>query len=219
MSQMLAVRGRHVLEHLLSELEAEGFSVFPHPSRHILPAFMEGYRPDAIAIKDDQKIAIEIKSGPPTSAHPASIADKIAQHPEWQLRVYYAPPRSGEEVLTSEPLSSIEQSLAEIDQLKNSGHLRTALIAGWATLEAAARTLMPERLGRPQPSSKLIEVLAGEGALTPSEADNVQNIARLRNAAAHGSLDTVINEADVEAVLVATRRIIDLLRQESLPLS
>jgi hypothetical protein len=55
-------RERDFLENLLPQYEAEGFSVFLHPSSTMLPTFMERYRPGAIAIKPDKKIAIEVVS-------------------------------------------------------------------------------------------------------------------------------------------------------------
>jgi hypothetical protein len=49
-----------VLESILPRYEAEGFEVFVHPSPSILPPFMQSYRPDAIALKPDKKVAIEV---------------------------------------------------------------------------------------------------------------------------------------------------------------
>jgi uncharacterized protein YutE (UPF0331/DUF86 family) len=218
MMQTSAVRERDFLENLLSRLEAEGFSVFPHPSRHILPRFMEDYIPDAVALKPGKKIAIEVKRKSATlSREVAGIREKIAQHPEWELRVYYIPERAREDTLTTEPLSVIEKSITEIDSIKKSGHLKAALMASWATLEAAARALLPEQLTRPQPAERLIEVLGTEGVLTPTETDRLRGLVRVRNAAAHGGLDVVVSESDVDAVTKAVRRMIALLAQEQPP--
>ena len=50
-----------LLESLLPRYEAEGFTVIIHPSSSFLPPFMGSYRPDAIALSPDKKIAIEVK--------------------------------------------------------------------------------------------------------------------------------------------------------------
>jgi hypothetical protein len=62
-----AIRERDFLQTLVPGYEAEGFSVFLHPAREMLPPFMRGYQPDAIAVKDDEKIAIEIKRDGPSA--------------------------------------------------------------------------------------------------------------------------------------------------------
>jgi hypothetical protein len=51
-----------ILQMLRPNLEAEGFQVFVHPTRTILPPFMHGYRPSAIALKENRKLAIEVKT-------------------------------------------------------------------------------------------------------------------------------------------------------------
>jgi hypothetical protein len=44
-----------IFQMLLPRLEAEGFRVLVHPPYSVLPPFMQGYRPDAIAIKADKR--------------------------------------------------------------------------------------------------------------------------------------------------------------------
>jgi len=57
-----------LLESVLPDLEAEGFEVFAHPSPPILPAFMRDHSPDAIALRSDKKLAIEVlREGAPSN--------------------------------------------------------------------------------------------------------------------------------------------------------
>src|SRR5260221_1908369 len=57
-----------LLESVLPELEAEGFEVFANPSPPILPPFMRGHSPDAIALRKDKKLAIEVlREGVPSN--------------------------------------------------------------------------------------------------------------------------------------------------------
>lgn len=202
MKQTEAIRERDFLDNLIPALEAEGFTIFLHPSREILPAFMGNYRPDAIAVRPDKKIAIEVKTNLSSSRQEiAKIQQEVSRHPEWELRVYYSPPPTQEEPLATASLSSIEDALVEADKVRQAGHMRAALIASWAILEAAARALLPEELARPQRSEKLVDVLGGEGALTPTEVDRLRCALKARNAAAHGQLDAVVNPSDVDAVI------------------
>jgi len=50
-----------VLELLRNRYESEGFSFIEHPAPANLPAFMHGYRPDALALGEGKSIVIEVK--------------------------------------------------------------------------------------------------------------------------------------------------------------
>jgi uncharacterized protein YutE (UPF0331/DUF86 family) len=214
-----AIRERDFLQTLVPGYEAEGFSVFLHPAREMLPPFMHGYQPDAIAVKDDKKIAIEIKRD---STRHAALMEQLQRifspHPEWELRVYYIPGRPEEaEDFQAPDIPEIDAALAEVDQLKQSGHLRAALMMAWAALEAAARALLPQNLARPQPANKLIEALASEGVVTPTEADSLRRAISLRNAATHGHFAVRITEKEVDQVVAAASLIRDLAKEPTSP--
>ena len=51
MPSSLAFRERLVLERLRETYEREGYEFFLQPSGDILPPFLRGFRPDAIALK------------------------------------------------------------------------------------------------------------------------------------------------------------------------
>jgi uncharacterized protein YutE (UPF0331/DUF86 family) len=57
--------------------------------------------------------------------------------------------------------------------------------------------LLPGRFERPQTPGRLVQVLASEGYVTPSEADKLRGLAEKRNKLVHGELRTRISEADV----------------------
>ena len=206
------------LQILVPRYEAEGFSVFLHPAREMLPPFMRGYRPDAIAVKDGKRIAIEIKRDVTRQAPQMEQLQQIfSKHPEWELRVYYIPARPEEEDIQAPDLPDIDAALAEVDQLKRSGHLHAALIMAWAALEAAGRAVLPEDLARPQPGNKLIEILASEGVVTPTEADSLRKLISLRNAATHGDFAVPITEQEVAQVVAAASLIIGMAREPISP--
>jgi uncharacterized protein YutE (UPF0331/DUF86 family) len=217
MAASSAIRERDFLQTLVPGYEAEGFSVFLHPAREMLPTFMRGYQPDAIAVKDDKKIAIEIKRDATRhSARMEQLQQIFSKHPEWELRVYYIPPsRPGEEEDIQAPdIPEIDAALAEVNQLKRAGHFRAALMMAWAALEAAGRALLPQNLARPQPANRLIEALAAEGAVTPTEADSLRRAISLRNAATHGHFAVAVTEKEVDQVVAAASFILRGLAKE-----
>src|SRR5579863_6180676 len=85
-------REETVLEVILPRYVAEGFTVITHPTSDVLPEFMRTYRPDAVALRSDKKIAIEIKTHEPeVGRRLMRIKDLFAGHSDWEFRVYYAP--------------------------------------------------------------------------------------------------------------------------------
>jgi uncharacterized protein YutE (UPF0331/DUF86 family) len=201
-----------LLEDVLARYEAEGFDVFIHPSRSILPPFMQAYRPDAVAMKPEKKIAIELTHSDQGSATNVDrLRGLFSDHPEWELVVYHVAPRSAENAVEVASVAAIENAIEEVTALKDAGRLRPALLTAWAALEAAARALLPQEFERQQPPNRLLETLASEGLLTPREADSLRATASLRNAAAHGQLSLAIDPKQLDDLVGAIRTLAGFL--------
>jgi uncharacterized protein YutE (UPF0331/DUF86 family) len=209
---MAETRERAILESLLPRYVAEGFTVVTYPSPALLPPFMQNYRPDAIALKSNKKIAIEIKGdNPDIEQRMAAINELFAQHPDWELRVYYALGYPQERTLEPPTFGAVEEAIRESLKLRDSGHLVAAVMVAWAVLEGIGRALLPDQLARPQPAERLVEVLASEGFLMPSEADALRRAAEVRNAVAHGQLAAMVSQARVDELIAAVRSLAGLL--------
>jgi uncharacterized protein YutE (UPF0331/DUF86 family) len=195
-----------LLESVLPELEAEGFEVFANPSPPILPPFMRDHSPDAIALRKDKKLAIEVlREGVPSNRRLDKLRELFSQHKDWELRVYWVNPSSVRRAIEGASRNVIEQSIKAIEELTAGGRTGPALLMAWATFEAIGRAILPDRLQRPQPPGRLIEVLAAEGHVTPTEADHLRRMAESRNHLIHGGLETSVPEADLQ-------RFIDVLK-------
>ena len=200
-----------VLETVLPELEAEGFEVFPHPTGRILPAFLHAYQPDAIALRDDKKLLIAIvREGPTSKEKLKGIRSVLAEHNDWELRVFTVSSQAPTKVLGPVPVVSIEKSIAEIEGLIAAGTLSAAFVLSWATFEALGRSLFPKDFGRPQTPGRVVEVLASKGAITPSEADNLRPLIDIRNRLVHGEIGTLISKAQVEFMISVLRTLLSL---------
>jgi hypothetical protein len=213
-----AVREPSVIEAVLADYEAEGFDVFVDPSPALLPEFLRHYRPDAIALRADRKVVIEIKrSEREPSDQINQLRDLLSDHPEWEFRVFYVSPRSpGDTIDIATPLA-IGRAIEQVEQLKAAYPPGSSLIIGWSVLEAIARSILPAQLGRAQPPTKLVEVLATEGLVTPGEADVLRKIAAIRNIAAHGKLDTVVEPEFVETLVAILRTLSALIPRTRRP--
>jgi hypothetical protein len=199
-----------VLTLLRNRYEGEGFSFIEHPDLADLPAFMQGYQPDALALGKDKSIAIEVKlhRHPATEKNLRAVTERFKGQSRWEFRVVY-----GDEV-EDEPIGAPtpEQILAQVveaETLLAQNHNRAAFVLGWAAIEAIARTLDPDF-----PSSgsrtmrQAVELLEHLGRLPFQEAQELRRLSALRVKVVHGDFQTSISAAEVESVLQAARAVL-----------
>jgi uncharacterized protein YutE (UPF0331/DUF86 family) len=201
-----------VIESLLPRYQAEGFDVYVNPSPSILPPFMQTYRPDAIAIKKDKKIAIEVVGSNVRSEQKIrTLQSLFADHDDWELRVFYASPIASNKLLEIASTPAIHDAIQRVVDLKNDGHLLPALVMAWATFEAAGRALLPDQFQRPQTPARLVEVLGSEGYITPQEADTLRVASTIRNAVVHGQLDATVDQEMLEGFVAILKTLAQLV--------
>ena len=203
-----------VLQALVPDLEAKGYLVLLHPPPSLLPDFFQKYRPDAIALRHDKKLAIEIMVGQGTArARPVDFQSVLSMHPEWELKLIYA----AGQALPAEPGLVSRQLL--VDAAARLPHVLDqvgpvpGLLMAWSVLEAAARLAMPEALAQPQNSAALLEALGSDGYLTPTEINRLRPLAIVRDQAAHGRLDVVFTVPDMDLLSRAITEIIDSITE------
>jgi hypothetical protein len=98
--------------------------------------------------------------------------------------------------------STIADSLKSMkNALATDGASPDILLRGWATCEALARYLLPTFFSKPQSPGRIIERLAFEGFITPSEADVLRKLAKIRNSFVHGDLEQAVVISDLETFI------------------
>jgi hypothetical protein len=198
---------RRILALLRDRYEAEGYTFIEYPDRRNLPAFMEGYQPDAVALGDGKSIAIDVDvhGDPARQGNFGEIAERFQRQKAWELRVVYGAQVHDEhfEVPTSE---QIQKSIEEAEALLAQGHPRAALVLGWATIEAIARTLNPDlpTFG-PRTTAAALELLEHLGRLGFEETSELQKLSSLREKVVHGEFHTPVTAAEAGPVLSAAR--------------
>jgi uncharacterized protein YutE (UPF0331/DUF86 family) len=217
---------QRVLELLRPQYEALGYLFIERPSGEALPAALEGFRPDAIAIGPQKKIAIEIKLRRDRSSpgQLQALSERLRKHPDWELRVIYGDFDGGDDLdLQNEPSTAVpriemEKQIDEAEALSRAGHHRAALILVWAALEAIARTAtLGETVGRGvRAPRQVLEILERMGRLTFEDADQLRNALTLRNAAVHGDYQTDVTSADVALAIRAARTALEATEERSL---
>ncbi|RVO43465.1 hypothetical protein CN093_03925 [Sinorhizobium meliloti] len=204
-----------VFESLVPKLQDEGFEVFIQPDRHLLPPFMNTYRPDAIALKPGKKLAIEVISDTwADSPKVRNLKALFQPHGDWELRVIFSPREGGAESSLVESTSArrIQETLDAVASIGEYAHGIPALLTLWGAFEATGRRLSPNEFSKPQTPGRLLEVLASRGYLTPDEADYIRDLVALRNKAIHGNLNVTVTVDQLRAF----RTIVEALLKEAI---
>lgn len=198
-SDLLAATSRTLAE--------QGYSVVIEPGAEFLPDGMKRLHPDAIAIGRDPKLVIEIARERPADARRIAELQRLLRgEPGWKLHLILDR-ASADPILTKvsddDIASMLERapSVARIDG-------RAALMMGWAALEALGRERRPDEFGPPQSPARIIERLASNGTVTPSEADVLRGLARKRDALVHGDLVHTVDEAEIAMFVDLLRRLL-----------
>lgn len=188
-----------MLDRVAVELQAEGYEVYLNPRHPLTPAFFGNFTPDAIARKQDEHLLIEImRKSPAASAKLAKLNDLLKDQENWRLRVYWLEPITSGDQLPVQRKSTIASRLDEAAALAAAGTLEAALLQTWATFEAIARALTPDNFARAQSPRRIVESLAAEGYLTPSEALAIRPLIDKRNHFIHGALEERVTPDEIQ---------------------
>lgn len=188
-----------MLDSVVEQLRADGYDVLVDPSDRLLPKAFGGTRPDAIALGKLTKIAVIIQrnDGRASDGRLDRLQSGILSLPDWTLRVLsYSTDDSFEPLQLTSP-QVVRREVENVRKLSASGFQAPALLMAWATFEAVCRMVMPDAFERPQSPGRLVERMAYEGHITPSEADFVRALVPVRNRLIHGVLETHVDQKDV----------------------
>jgi hypothetical protein len=178
------------LERYAGRLAGQGYRLVKQPRGPDLPPFLGSYRPDAILVGPRDGILVEVvrKGQSDAVSRVEALRALINDHPAWRLEVLYAGVQP--ESLTPVSPSRIRDTVRQIAGLNKPD--AGAFLLLWATLEATARSLVPEETKRPQSPGRVVELLASSGRVPASDADYLRQLAKLRNRLIHGDLDVEI---------------------------
>lgn len=207
---------RDMLQRLVPELEAEGYDVFIEPRKPLVPAFLENFRPDAVAIREGKNLVIEVMRQSPQSSVKLQKLQRLMQgQPDWELRVVWVTPSSAPDILRLQPLGSIKDHIASIEKLSAATDYQPAILMAWATFEALARLTLVSQFGRPQSPGRIVQVLASEGYITPSEADLLRALAAKRNGIIHGELHISVSGDDLRKFISILQEMLEELDRKT----
>jgi hypothetical protein len=207
MTMHVATRERLVLERLRETYELQGYEFFIKPLPQMLPAFLGGFQPDAIALKPGDNHIVEVKFGRRAGEDRRleTLAALIAGQTDWQLKVFFEGEHPQDSLRFMPPTrSQIESEIEEAAQLVQAGHPKAALLLAWSVLEALARAratqdgTLSQRLFSP---AQTVQSLEMAGVIDRKTGQELRTLAQMRNLAAHGDLATEIGSEAVDDLL------------------
>lgn len=189
-----------ILEATARSLDEQGYDVFLQPIPSILPPSLRLLRPDGIAIGREPKLVIQIAQERPDDAKKvAKLQRALKEEPGWKLHLVVGlmPSSSWIGLVDESDITTVVDRASNLIDIEASA----ALLMAWAALEALGRARMPSEFARPQSPARIVERMASEGMITPSEARFLREMAGKRNAFIHGDLMQSISAADVKRFL------------------
>lgn len=181
----------------------QGFRFVEHPGTEELPPFFSGYRPDAVALKTGQNVAIQFTQSR-RDQHGLTfeeISRLFIGQPDWRFVVSHGGAvTQGASVLTPASEASIRKQLKELQELGRQGQRRAAFVMGWSLLEAALHRVDEDAAHRPCKPGTVIESLARLGYLSPEREMQLRPLTLLRNRIVHGDITAEPSVEELEAV-------------------
>jgi uncharacterized protein YutE (UPF0331/DUF86 family) len=197
---------RGLLEIVRNELVADGYEVIVEPNAKLLPQQLAGYQPAAIAIKNGKKILVELIASGESRESDRRITNFLKSNPDWGRKVFILSSSDSGGIKLQEDKKIVDEVFRAIELYKKS-HEMPALLVAWACLEASARQLKPKDLRLAQTPGRVIEILAMDGTITPTEADTLRELKDLRNKYIHGDFSCEVEARKIHQLFSVLRRL------------
>jgi hypothetical protein len=189
---MTGTRGEEYLRTRRSvarEYRKRGYEVVEQPQGDGLPPFLRGFAPDLIAMKDDDRAVVEIKTaeGLRGSNEIRELAAVIEAHAGWRFELISLGRRKDTD-LEALSESGLEHLLGAALTAYDSGQRDLSLIYLVSLLDELVRdAAMQHRIkGRDRSARAVIAELAFQGIIDGTTADVLDQAWERRNAIVHG---------------------------------
>ena len=192
------------VETLRPRYEGMGFTFIVNPPGEQLPDFLGSYKPHALARKQGDNVAIEVKQHAPSNERSLKDIQQLFKgHPDWHLHVVSRGmhPLDSLQIPPADP-ETIRTRTGEVRALAAQGHRPAAFFLAWTLLEAVLRTRHGEG-ERPREAEMIVQTLAMYGYVEPETERRLRERIELRNRVAHGDLTAKPTAGDIAFVLSA----------------
>jgi hypothetical protein len=202
-----SIRDRYALDMFEPIWRRKGYTLLRAPSPQQLPAFLKGFRPDAIATGAEPSLVIEVASGqgPAKANRLHRLKSALDKQDGWRLEVLYV----GSEGAPIKP-ASLEATEAALKRAKTLAAKEpdAALLLAWAAIEAVGRVLEPGLTEFSLGALAVVDLLVGYGHLSQEDGVSLRALALKRNRIAHGELETSPSIEEIAALVAIAESLV-----------
>jgi hypothetical protein len=201
---MNMIKGLRAERLIAKRYEELGYVVTLEPPRSAIPFPLEGFKPDILATKGNEKIIIEVKT-PGARINPDvyfRVDQKVQQHPGWRFLLVTVNEAELQEeassAVSNANIESIQASLRTMDKLVEDSEMAGLVLPKlWTVYVSALRLLVLDEGVKldDYPDLSLINRAYSAGVISIDEYEAARRLLALRNQAVH-SLDTLATSAD-----------------------
>lgn len=207
---------------------SQGYDVIVRPAPDELPPFAKDFHVELLGRRGSEGVLVAIKKNRDEVAADGNMqryAEITGSQPGWRFDFAILEsenPRAREmRGATEFSNEDISQSLHQAEQLTRTGFSRLAVVAAWASLEAAMRMRLRasgQEAGWGSMPRQMLKELYSAGLLSPEEFHRVELASQLRNQIVHGfSAQPAESETADAAVVQLLSDIARRLARESQP--
>jgi len=179
------------IKEIAKEYTQKGYSVFTNLEFNNVPDFLKNYSPDIIAISENDKVVIEVKTKNSLSKSKdlESLANLIEQQEGWRFELVVT---NSKQVVDMEredsSLNEISKLLLDAEELLNIDYVKASYILTWSSLESIIRKKLKNENIKSEYNNpiQMIKNLYTFGLITRDEYDFLHNHFKLRNLVVHG---------------------------------
>jgi uncharacterized protein YutE (UPF0331/DUF86 family) len=209
-------REQRKIQELARYYASQGFRVSVEPRGQAVPSFLRklDFAPDLIAESDDESNVIEVSSRDTAERlrELSKVVETIEKRRGWKFILVMTNPRTPTPALATPGIPRLNDlqdsfdrvsTLAELSRESNNDFAHAVLLSAWAIVEGALRMYL--YTGRTEMRARSPRSIVRDavmfGFITPNEGHFLDSVAQLRNAVAHGAVDTKIPASTVNRLM------------------
>ncbi len=194
-----------------------GYQVHISPNQSLLPEELGGYRPDLIAVRKDEHVAVEVLSKADLAGSPElkDVARQFRKVPGWRFDI--AVVQEPEPAPTRPRMLALQEARRRLSLSKRllaAGDRAAALLLIWTALEAALRQRIGEvAVEKPFAPIQLLKTAQSDGVISEAERTTLEQLVPLRNAIVHGQDPEELGRNLVEAARQIVKAVFERTRE------
>lgn len=179
------------IKEIVEEYTQQGYKVFTNIEFNNLPDFLKNYQPDIIAMSENDKVVIEVKTKYTlrNSKELENLASIINQQEGWRFELVVT---NSKQVLDGERedsnINEVNNLLQDAEQLLNGNFIKASFILAWSSLESIIRKKLESENIKSDYNNpvQMIKTLYTFGLISRKEYEFLHNQFKLRNLVVHG---------------------------------